>query len=65
MSTRRQSLLVDIGKLASDVTSKWPRLAALDSAALDLPRKLIYEDVVRHLKTACLAEQDSSPLEVQ
>ena len=39
MSTRRQSLLVDIGELASLVSPKWPRLAALDSATLEIPRE--------------------------
>ena len=41
MSTWRQSLVVDIGILASLVSSKWPCLAALDSVTLEIPWKLI------------------------
>ena len=36
------SLLIDIGKLASLVSPKWPFLTALDSATLELLQKLIY-----------------------
>ena len=42
MSTPRQSLPIDIGKLASSVSPKWPLLAALSSATLEIPWKLIY-----------------------
>ena len=34
--------IVDIGKLASSVSPKWPHLTVLNSATLEIPWKLIY-----------------------